>query len=199
MLQDLAPDEQLSLARLVRWRQVVRETATHAGFVRKSWHAFHRPVAAAAHFEDGTGSGDQFGIGLSARSRLGHTIYRNHSSISTYLERVEAARSPVEEVFPLGEEDRKIRFVGHTLGVGKPLDREVYRQRFGTRLDDDFTEPLQRLGEADLLLDDGRTIDLSPTGELVFDLVTLAFYPRRIKDWLEERHALLRKRRKAEG
>jgi oxygen-independent coproporphyrinogen-3 oxidase len=182
------------MARLIRWRQVVRETAARAGFVRKSWHSFHRPVPAATRFEDGTGSGDQFGIGLSARSRLGHTIYRNHSSISTYLERVEAGRSPVEEVFALSEEDRKIRFIGHTLGVGKPLDREVYRQRFGTSFDDDFAEPLQRLGEADLLTDDGRTIDLSPTGELVFDLVTLAFYPRRIKDWLEERHALAQRR-----
>jgi oxygen-independent coproporphyrinogen-3 oxidase len=188
VVQDMEPGEQLDLARLVRWRAFVQRTAADLGFVQKTWHRFERPTPAVARFEDKTGAGNQLGIGLSARSRMGNTIYRNHASMSVYFDRVENNRSPVEEIFQLGDEDRKIRFVAQSIGVGKPLHRQAYEQTFGQVFDTDFGVPLRRLQEVQLVADTGDAIELTATGRLFYDLVTLAFYPQRIKDWLEERH-----------
>jgi oxygen-independent coproporphyrinogen-3 oxidase len=198
VVHDLAPGEHLSLARLVQWRAFVLHTAARLGFTQKSWHAFERRVVSRPGHEDHTSTGDQFGIGASARSRLGHTIYRNHSSTPTYLERVERGLSPVEDHFPLGEQDRKLRFITTSLGVGKPLRRQGYEQAFGTAFDDDFGEPLRRLGQANLVADDGESVQLSATGRLVWDLATLAFYPQRIRDWLGQRQAAVVDRRAKE-
>lgn len=191
----LDANEQLDLARLIEWRAFVQETVAIAGFAPKTWHTFERPGESARRFQDNTGRGDQFGIGQSARSRLGQTIYRNHTSLPVYMERMEAGKSPVEEVFRLGEEDRKIRFVAQSLGVGKPLLRSTYEETFDEAFDDDFGEPLDRLQHADLVVDDGESVCLSETGRLIYDLVTLAFYPRRIQEWLEEKHAAAQTRR----
>jgi oxygen-independent coproporphyrinogen-3 oxidase len=191
----LESDDQLDLARLIEWRALVQQTVAEAGFVAKTWHTFERPGESVRRFQDDTGKGDQFGVGQSARSRLGQTIYRNHTSLPAYLERMEAGKSPVEEVFRLGREDSKIRFVAQSLGVGKPLMRAAYEETFGEAFDDDFGEPLARLRGADLVKDDGESIRLSETGQLVHDLVTLAFYPRRIQEWLEDKYAAAQTRR----
>lgn len=188
----LAEEERLDLARLVRWRAFVKHTAERHGFRQTRWHTFKRaagddPVGRlAARFEDLTGQGNQFGVGMSARSRLGTTVYRNHPDMHTYLDRVESGRSPVEEVFPLTEEGRKTRFVALTLGDGKSLDRAEYEWTFGVAFDDEFGEPLRRMCDAGLVEDTG-VVTLSETGKLVHDLVTLAFYPRHVKEWLRDR------------
>ncbi len=186
---EIGPADQLDLGRLVAWRAFVQKTAADLGFVQKTWHRFERPAEPASRYEDKTGAGNQFSIGLSARSRLGPTIFRNHASMPVYIERIENNRSPVEEVFQLHEEDRKIRFVAQSLGVGKPLVRQAYQQAFARNFDDDFGEPLKRMLQVQLVADTGASVQLTPTGRLFYDLVTLAFYPQHIKEWLEKRHS----------
>ena len=90
-------------------------------------------------------SGYQLGIGMSARSHLGYTVYRNHEQLPIYLERVEQGQSPVEQVFRLAEDDRMTQFVARTLGDGKPLVRAHYERIFGRPVDEDFGEVLARL------------------------------------------------------
>jgi len=132
-------------------------------------------------------SGYQLGIGMSARSHLGFTVYRNHDQLEPYLARVEARRSPVEQVFPLDEEDRMTQFVARTLGDGKTLVRDEYAHTFGRPIERDFGPLLERLGAAGLVETAGPALALTPTGELLYDLVTLAFYPQRARDWLAAR------------
>jgi oxygen-independent coproporphyrinogen-3 oxidase len=183
----LREEERLDLRRLVQWRALVRNAALDLGLVPTRWHTFARPGSAAERFEDRTGVGEQLGVGMSARSRFGATIYRNHTNVQTYLDRIESDRSPVEEIFALGDEDLRLRFVGHSLGEGRPLARAEYRRRFGHGFEDDFGEPLQRLRGAGLLADDGEQVRLTETGALLSDLTTLAFYPRRLQTWLYDR------------
>jgi oxygen-independent coproporphyrinogen-3 oxidase len=183
----LREEERLDLQRLVRWRAVVRAAAREFGLAPTRWHTFVRPGSAGERFEDGTSTGDQFGVGMSARSRFGATIYRNHSNVQAYLERVEGDCSPVEEIFALGDEDLRLRFIGRSLGEGRPLDRGEYLRRFGHALDDDFAEPLRRLRGAGLVEDDDAQVRLTEIGVLICDLATLAFYPRRLQDWLYDR------------
>ena len=162
----LRDGERLALARLMRWRAAVQRQAAQLGFVQTRMHTFKRPGPIAAaherldHFQH-TGWGYQFGIGMSARSHLGRTVYRNASKLETYLERVEAGGSPVEETFPLADEDRMTQFIGRSLGDGKPLSRSLYERTFGRALDDDFAETLARLRGAELIDDDGEHLTMS--------------------------------------
>jgi len=185
--------EHFDLSWLIRWRVAVQRTAEELGFRPTRWHVFQRacqtgPAATeAVRFEDRTGAGNQLGIGMSARSRLGQTIYRNHTDLHVYLDRVEGGQSPVEEIFPLNDDNRKIRFIALTLGEGKPLEREAYYRSFGRSIDDDYGELLHRFREVGLIEDAAGQIALTETGRFVYDLVTLAFYPLHVQKWLGER------------
>jgi oxygen-independent coproporphyrinogen-3 oxidase len=192
-------DESLGLARLVRWRALVKHAAEELGFKQTRWHTFKRPDAVAARHRrapcyDDTARGYQLGLGMSARSHLGFTIYRNHEDFETYLGRVEAGQSPVEEVFALQDDDRRTQFMARTLGDGMPLEREAYRAAVGRTIDEDFGAHLARLEQGGLLEDTGERIALSESGKLVYDLVTLSFYPNHARRWLEGREDLLRRR-----
>ncbi|MGQ0635974.1 MAG: coproporphyrinogen-III oxidase family protein [Planctomycetaceae bacterium] len=188
----LADEERLELERLVRWRLVVMQTAADLGFTQTRWHTFKRLDTIASRHKraphhDHSGNGYQLGIGMSARSHLGATVYRNHERIPKYLERIEAGRSPVEHVIRLGDDDCRTLYVAHTLGDGKPLDSADYERVFGNSIDDDFGEPLFRLREGGLIEDDNGILRLSEIGRMVHDRLTFNFYPKRVLNWLSER------------
>lgn len=192
----LPASARLDLARVVRWRELARDVADRCGFRVKRWHTFERRAPATAadvvrRFRDDTGWGDQFGAGVSARSRLGGTVYRNRTEYGDYLACVERGASPVQEVRTLDAGERRLRYVTLTLGDGRPLDRGAWEQAFGSRVDDDFGEPIRRLRAAGILEDDGRRLALTPRGQLVHDLATKAFYPEAVLRWMEERQRLV--------
>jgi len=188
----LREDEWLSFDRLVRWRATVKSTAEELGFTQTRWHTFKRLDGPAAKHErlpehTTVGSGYQLGIGLSARSHIGPTIFRNHRSFDTYLARIEADESPVEDVFELGDDDRRILYIARSLGDGHPLDAAAYEAAFGTTLDGDHGAVLRRLTGAGALARSDSNYRLTEAGKLVYDLVTLAFYPARMQEWLKAR------------
>jgi oxygen-independent coproporphyrinogen-3 oxidase len=187
--RQLAEAERFSLPRLVRWRAFIRDLATELGYTQTRWHTFKRLDGIAARHERLPTSGDdlrgyQFGIGLSARSSLGHTVYRNHRGRTTYVQRVEAGESPVEELIRLGPADLQTMFIARTLGDGKRLRLDDYGRTFGTPLLEDHGGTIARLRDGGLLDSDASSISLTDTGKLAYDLVTLAFYPQPAKDWL---------------
>lgn len=191
----LAEHERLDLQRLVRWRSTIRAHAARHGFVPTRWHTFKRcdsltAADVAGRYRDNTGQGDQFGVGCSARSRLSNVVYRNQSRYDKYLDRIERCESPVEEAFELGPADRRVRYVALTLGDGEPLCRDAYARELGSELDDDYAALLDALADAGLIHDDGLQITLSPPGQLVYDLVTRAFYPEHVRHWLQRRQQL---------
>lgn len=200
VLKALRDEDRFDLAGLMRWRTFVKHSAEELGYTQTRWHTFKRlDTNARTHeqlpFFDDSMSGYQLGIGMSARSHLGHTVYRNHERLDIYLDRVEQHMSPVEEVFPLREEDRMTQFVARTLGDGRLLVRSQYEATFERSIDKDFGALLGRLAAAELIEDDGEGLTLSERGKLIYDLVMLAFYPQRARDWLaarQERAALVR-------
>jgi oxygen-independent coproporphyrinogen-3 oxidase len=176
----------------MRWRAFLRDTAQDLGFTQTRWHTFKRlDTVAARHERLPTSGADlrgyQFGIGLSARSSLGHTVYRNHRGLNTYIERVEAGESPVEELIRLTADDLKTQFIARTLGDGKTLRLGDYADTFGRSLREDFGQTLERLLHGGLIDTDENEMRLTEIGSLVYDLVTLAFYPARAKAWLLDR------------
>jgi oxygen-independent coproporphyrinogen-3 oxidase len=188
----LADQERFDIARLMRWRAFAAHCAGELGYTQTRWHTFKRlDSSARAHQRlptaDRSMAGFQLGVGMSARSTLGYMMYRNHDRLDPYMERVESGRSPVEQIFPLAEEDRKTQFVARSLGDGGSLDRGLYLETFGRRVEDDYGEIVDRLVQGGLVVDDGRRLSLTETGKLLHDLVNLAFYPEHARRWLAER------------
>lgn len=185
----------LDAHRLIRWRELAQALAREHGFRQTRWHTFARAepataIDAATRFRDLTSWGDQLGVGVSARSRLGDTVYRNQARTQPYLAQVESGRSPVEQARALDADERRLRFVTLTLGDGLALDREAYATQFGTLFDADFAEPLARLTRVGVIADEGTRVLLTDRGKLVYDLATRAFYPETVRAWMEERQRL---------
>ncbi len=178
----LAENERLDLERLIRWRSVVRAVTAEAGFVQTRWHTYKREQGVAqAHgwmpTFDAMSDGFQFGVGNSARSHLGFTIYRNVRTPQAYMKRIAAGESPVEEVFELDDEDRRTMYLARSIGDGGIIDREHYRAAFGRSFDGDYGPRIERLVDSNLVWDDGNRIGLMETGKLVHDRVTMSLYP----------------------
>lgn len=190
----LGEDERFDIARLMRWRAFAAHCAAELGYTQTRWHTFKRMDSAARGHRrlptaDSSGKGFQLGVGMSARSTLGYTLYRNHDRLEPYVERIESGRSPVEQIFPLGEADRKTQLVARSLGDGGALDRARYLTAFGCDVDDDFGPVVAGLVRGGLVADEGAHLSLTETGRLLHDLVTLAFYPEHARRWLEDREA----------
>jgi len=63
-------------------------------------------------------------------------------------------------------------------------------EAFGTPVEHDFEEPLIRLSDAGLIEEQQGAIGLTSAGQLLYDLVTRAFYPETVRRWMEERQSL---------
>lgn len=181
--------ELLDLQRLIDWRQFVKASAEELGYEQVRWHTFRkREGALAGHARlqtfDGSMVGNQLGVGNSARSHLGYTIYRNHKNVRAYMERMESGQSPVEQVFPLLDEDRQTQFVVRSLGDGKPLDLAAYERCFGRPLDADHGQTLRDLLDGDLVRERDDQLTLTDSGKLVHDYVAIRFYPEHARRWL---------------
>lgn len=188
----LRDSDRLDVRRLMRWRALIEQTTASLGYTQVRWHTFKRlDTPARLHTRlpcfDAPRGGFQFGAGMSARSHLGHTIYRNHFQMNEYMDRIEAGSSPVQQVFVLGEEDRRTQFIGRSLGDGGTLDRHAYAAAFGSPVEEHYGGVLESLRAGGLIDDDGDVVSMTPAGRLLYDLVTLAFYPHRARQWLGAR------------
>jgi oxygen-independent coproporphyrinogen III oxidase len=180
IIRTIEEKECLSPQTLMKWRSFVKKTAKKLGFEQTRWHTFKRvnPLTAvdvASRFVDVTSQGDQFSIGVSARSRLNNRIYRNHTNFDSYCQRIENGESPVEETMYLGQIDRKIRFLNLSLGDGKSLSRQDYLHHFDSSFDEDFSKPLHQMQSLHFIYSDGDKLALTERGKLLYDLVLRTF------------------------
>jgi oxygen-independent coproporphyrinogen-3 oxidase len=181
----LKDHERLELGRLAVWRGFVRDTARQLGYEQPHWQRFMLPDT---QFELELTTDNLYGLGVSARSFLDNAVYRNHTKLSRYVQRVESGSSPVQEVFPLSLEHQKTYFITRSLGAGKQLDYRIYEERFGRRFWQDYGEVCQPLLDTGALEEDGDRLAIYPMGALLYDRVTLAFYPEVLLRWLQGRH-----------
>ena len=192
----IGDEERWNLARLVNWRTLVKKVAQDNGYTQTRWHTFKRlNTIAAKHDREPCftydGMGYQLGIGVSARSQLGYTLYRNTLHLNSYLERIENNESPVDDIIPLSIEDRKTQFIARSIGDGKTLNPANYETAFGCSLNDDFGDIISRLRDNSLIEDNGQELSMSELGKLVHDLVTVCFYPQTALENLRENETLL--------
>lgn len=192
--KSLMDTNQDSFSNLVKWRTVIGNAVKEIGYKQTRWHTFVREDIVLENYNrapcvDGFSSGKQLGIGPSALSHLGYNLYRNTNNIQQYLRRMTSGEDPVESTFELKLEDQKTLFVARTLGDGQILSCLEYENTFGHQIEDDFGDMLNRLNDAELLIQDEDTIELSAKGKLVYDSIMLLFYPTETKEWLNERQS----------
>ncbi|MFM7143620.1 MAG: coproporphyrinogen-III oxidase family protein, partial [Alphaproteobacteria bacterium] len=115
----VASSERLDLPRLLDWRRFVFGAADDLGLERRRPY-FFEPRGTRSLPEQ---SPDEplLGVGTSARSQIGDTVFRNLDRSTGYVERIERGESPVETSFRLREGDRQALFVAATLGNGGSL------------------------------------------------------------------------------
>lgn len=188
-------DDHLDISHLMKWRAFVRDAATGLGYTQTRWHTFKRlDTEAKQHVRlqsfDSQLVGCQLGVGMSARSNLGDTLFRNHEVHDVYIDRIERDESPVEEIFVFAEQDRMTQFVARSLGDGLPLQRSEYERIFRRSINDDFGPLIEQLAIAGLVDDDGQVVVLTERGKLVYDRITLAFYPEKARQWLQAREPI---------
>lgn len=181
----LHDQERLELERLYSWRSFVQDIACQAGYEQRHWQRFLLP---GIEFELDLTSSNLLGAGASARSFLDNTVYRNHTRVETYIDLVECGASPVQEIFPLTREYQRTYFITRTLGAGKVLDYDAYSREFQSCFQEDYRDVCRPLLEAGLVEDLGGRLAMTSTGKLLYDLVTLAFYPEHLKKWLNSRY-----------
>ena len=137
-----------------------------------------RHVREACH--DERVQGLQLGVGMSARSQLLDTLYRNRRGFDAYVDAVEAGRSPVDGVMVLRDEDRATKLIARTIGEGGVLARAAYAAAVGRSLDADHGATVAELVAAGLLEAveaEGGGLRLTETGRLLYDRVLVRFYP----------------------
>ena len=132
-LASIGREERLDLEHLVRWRRFVFRAAEEAGYLRTRPYFFERPGATPLPSQPP--DRPLLGLGMSARSQVGGTVFRNVDRVAGYVERVERGESPVETVFELAEDDRRALLVAGTLGSGKPLARDAWRKHLGRSIE----------------------------------------------------------------
>jgi oxygen-independent coproporphyrinogen-3 oxidase len=186
--------ERLDLPRLVHWRAMIRREMEARGYEQVRWHTYVKRTGVHSSFGrapcvDGSGPGRQLGIGVSAVSHLGAEVYRNRPNLDEYLTCIESGATAVDGLFTLDDADRRTLMLVRTLGDGRPLARASWREAFGQSIEEDLGPLLTDLIDAGLVGGDDEALFLTDTGRLVYDLITLAFHPRRARRWLEERQS----------
>jgi len=185
-------DELLNIKKIIEWRNFIKKTAENLDYEQTRWHTFKKINSNANEHKrlptsDQDVMGYQFGAGVSARSSINHKVYRNISNIKEYIQRVESGISPVDEIIHLGQEDLKTIHISRTLGDGNELDMDDYKEIFNTGFYSDFPGVIDQLITGELLELSGSKLKLSDEGKSLYDIVTLAFYPKEVKQSMLER------------
>lgn len=92
-----------------------------------------------------------YAFGVSAHSFDGETRRANERDTNKYVSLIENGKSPVVEETILSHEQLSSEFAFLNLRLAKGLDLNEYKQRFGADLNEEFSEDLNRLGEAGLI------------------------------------------------
>jgi oxygen-independent coproporphyrinogen-3 oxidase len=114
-------------------------------------------------------------FGVSAAGYDGTTRWSNTRSIHEYLQRIEAARSPVGETSLLDAEDLQSEAIFLRLRLKDGVDLQAHQDRFGVRVLDRYREEIDRLHAAGLIEFDRERLKISRAGTVLANEVFAAF------------------------
>lgn len=153
-------------------------TLRAAGFEHYEVSNFALPGHRCRHNESYWLGHSYFAVGPGAARYVNGRREMNHRSTTTYLKRVLAGQSPVAESETLDPEDRAREALVFSLRRLEGISRDDFAARTALDLDQLVSEPLRRMTNLGLLLDDGDRVRLSQEGLLVSDAIWPHFLKR---------------------
>jgi oxygen-independent coproporphyrinogen-3 oxidase len=154
------------------------DTLRAAGFEHYEVSNFALPGHRCRHNESYWLGHSYFAVGPGAARYVNGRREMNHRSTTTYLKRVLAGQSPVAESETLDPEDRAREALVFSLRRLEGISRDDFAARTGFDLDQLVSEPLRRMTDLGLLLDDGDRVRLSQEGLFVSDAIWPHFLKR---------------------
>jgi len=147
------------------------DTITQAGFTHYEVSNFARPGFRCRHNEAYWAGDSYYAAGPGAARYVDGRREMNHPSTTTWMKRVMAGESPVNESETLEPSDRAREAAVFGLRRMEGLDRAVFAAQTGFELDKLLGPALVRHVETGLLADDGRHVRLTRAGLMVSDAI----------------------------
>ncbi len=129
---------------------------------------------------------DQLGLGLRAYSTLRDRFVLGVKDFKDYYALINKGKPPVDRGLVRNPEDQLRWCLIQPLKC-KEVNKKLYAQQTGARLDDVFRPKIERLKDSGLLYEDEKVLRLTPLGDFFADEVCMQFYhPRYLpfpRDW----------------
>lgn len=140
-----------------------------AGFEHYEISNFARPGGRCRHNERYWANEAYFGFGVGAARYGNGTRELNTRDTKTYIRKVLAGESPTFQSETLDPRDRAFETIGTQLRRAAGIDRERFAVQTGFALDELVGERIESLVAADVLIDDGSSVQLTRRGKCVAD------------------------------
>jgi oxygen-independent coproporphyrinogen-3 oxidase len=144
---------------------------TAAGFEHYEVSNFAQPGCRSRHNQIYWSGEDYFAYGPGAARYINGVREANHRSTTTYLKRVLAGESPVDDREELAPEARARELLVLGLRRMEGVSRGEFRARTGMDIDGLIASPRQEYLDLGLLSDDGERIQLTREGLFVSDAI----------------------------
>lgn len=149
---------------------------TAAGYEHYETSNFALPGCRCRHNETYWAAREYYGVGPGAARYVGGVRSSNHRSTTTWLTRLRAGQSPVDESELLGPEDQaREALVLGLRRVQEGIDRQAFVAEFGYDVDELGGSELPKLIASGLLENVGRRLRLTREGLLLSDWVWSKF------------------------
>lgn len=171
---NLLPD----LNQMIGMYTLACQMLTEAGYAQTSRHQFVRE-GEHKYEQKISESFVRLGIGAHSISLLPGLTYKNFTSIIEYQDAMKKGELPVERGFRISadEEMRSYLFYSLSADCGRlSLNEKEFLERFGQRIQDEFTPEVQALEEEGLIKVDYEKIDLTPKGVYFTSVLQRTFY-----------------------
>ena len=165
------PDEDLA----AEMYQVMTDTVCAAGYEHYEISNFCLPGFASRHNSKYWAGAPYYGFGCSAHSYDGEVKrWANERNTARYIELVEHGNSPIVDRTVLSADDLRSESIFLGLRLMRGVDLEIYRERFGRDLREQFNGELDRLREAGLIELNSEILKLTERGALLSNEVFAA-------------------------
>lgn len=133
------------------------------------------------------GQSDVLGLGVSAYSFVNNCMYVNHRTLAEYYESIRAGRLPIWVGKKLSWEQQVAKAI--VLGIKvlpNGVDKDVFAERFGIRLEDFYADTIWILTSSGLIESTPQYLRLTNQGLLLADEVCAEFYADEDKEFLKK-------------
>ena len=148
-----------------------------AGYtVRSAYTAVKNPAKTKFLYTDLLWTGaDMIGLGVASFSHAQGSHFQNEHEWGDYNEKLARGTLPIYRGFSLTPEERMIRELILQMKLGH-VDESYFERKFGTRIQERFSAPLNRLRQEGFLKSEAGTLRLSREGLLQVDRLLHEFF-----------------------